>query len=198
MLDLSWVNVGIPSYRPVNRYQYGISNQDVESHWVSRVSIKVDVMVLSYHSMFRSLRSCSGPVRSVPFLPVSHCVLYLHSFIGYHCSVSGLLQIWILLECPETIELIFLNPRNIPIPRYHRFSVGTVAHSHHDSWYVDLIIRIKPFGLVLARFSQPCNSADDSPDQTVDRIKIEYHFPILTIHNTPPGLPWTRVSNWQS
>ena len=33
------------------------------------------------------------------------------------------------------------------------------------------------------------NSVDDSPDQTVDRIKIEYHLPILTIHHTPPGLP---------
>ena len=39
------------------------------------------------------------------------------------------------------------------------------------------------------------NSADDSPDQTVDRIKIEYHLPILTIHHTPPGLPGTRLTS---
>ena len=32
------------------------------------------------------------------------------------------------------------------------------------------------------------NSADDSPDQTVDRITIEYHLPILTIYHTAPGL----------
>ena len=34
---------------------------------------------------------------------------------------------------PGTTELIYLNPRNIPIPRYHRLSVGTGDHSHHDT-----------------------------------------------------------------
>ena len=42
------------------------------------------------------------------------------------------------------------------------------------------------------------NSADDSPHQTVYRIKItkqfteweSYHLPIVTVHHTPHGLPW--------
>ena len=50
---------------------------------------------------------------------------------------------------------------------------------------------IKVFTTSLSTFQ---NSADDSPDQTVDRIKIEYHLRILStemIHHKPPGLPLT-------
>ena len=39
------------------------------------------------------------------------------------------------------------------------------------------------------------NSADDSPDQTVHRIKVKCHVPLL--YTTPsPGLPLT-MSNWR-
>ena len=50
-----------------------------------------------------------------------------------------------------------------------------------------IIIDNQAFHHVSPNFS---NSVDDSPDQTVDRIKIEYHLPILTIHHTPTRLPF--------
>jgi hypothetical protein len=34
---------------------------------------------------------------------------------------------------PETIEIIELNPRNMPIPRYYRLSVSTGTNCPHDS-----------------------------------------------------------------
>jgi len=50
-----------------------------------------------------------------------------------------------------------------------------------------IIIDNQAFHHVSPNFS---NSVDDSQDQTVDRIKIEYHLPILTIHHTPTRLPF--------
>ena len=68
-------------------------------------------------------------------IPQSQHTVSLYNIYVSRISIvgwKGLFSIWILLECPETIELIYLNPRNIPIPRYHRLSVGTGVHSHHD------------------------------------------------------------------
>ena len=64
---------------------------------------------------------------------------------------------------------------------------------------------------VQAKMYADCLLKDDSPDrpgsgslshlkdQTVYRIKIEYHLHVsvtCSAHHTPPGLPWTRA-NWQ-
>ena len=50
--------------------------------------------------------------------------------VGFLACLSFLPQV--PLENPGTIELIYLNPRNIRIPRYHRLSVNTGSNCPHD------------------------------------------------------------------
>jgi hypothetical protein len=68
--------------------------------------------------------------RSVVLFRSLRCSLCVVSFIHW----LSLFGVWSVCPfgIPGTTELIYLNPRNIPIPRYHRLSVGTGAHSHHD------------------------------------------------------------------
>ena len=104
-------------------------------------------MVLSYHSMFRSLCSCSVPFRSVPFLTVAHCLVY--SFIHW----LSLFGVWSVCPfgIPGTTELIYLNPRNIPIPhpipRYHRLSVGTGVLKRSFSTSARKSTKVSSFGV---------------------------------------------------
>jgi hypothetical protein len=79
--------------------------------------------------------------------------------------------------------------------KYHWSWLSRWGHSLPRVWLSKELI-IKHEKAWLSRFlpclSQLSNSEDDSPDQTVDKIKIEYHFPFLTINHTPPGL---NISN---
>ena len=62
-------------------------------------------------------------------VPCALCVVPC-LFICYHCF-----GVWSV--CPfgtaGTNELIYLNPRNIRIPRYYRLSVSTGVNCHHDT-----------------------------------------------------------------
>ena len=81
--------------------------------WFPIILCSVTMFLVPLRSLFRS--SCS-----------SLCVV---SFIHW----LSLFGVWSVCPfgIPGTTELIYLNPRNIPIPQYHRLSVGTGAHSHH-------------------------------------------------------------------
>ena len=58
------------------------------------------------------------------------------------------------LENPGTIELIYLNPRNIRIPRYYRLSVSTGSNPAHVP-FATMIMRCS------TRFSTPCRIGRD-------------------------------------
>jgi len=65
-------------------------------------------------------------------IPNPQHTVSLYTFIYQESAWSGRSGLS-LRKYPETIELIQLNPRNMPIPRYYRLSVSTITNCPHDT-----------------------------------------------------------------